>query len=501
MSGYTRQSAGVIVTGSTIQASDFNNEFNALLTAFDVSAGHTHDGTVGGGAKLSGASFSGLTTSTTGIMVQTAASTFADRVLTGTTNRVTITNGSGVAGNPTIDIDAAYVGQTSITTLGTVTTGTWSGLFGAVSGANLINLTAANISAGTAGISISGNAATASTASAVAASGITGTTLASNVVTSSLTSVGTIATGVWNGTVVGPAFGGTGIANSASQTTTRVGAFGLTQTLTGSTSITYPTSGTLATTGNLSQFAATTSSQLAGVMSDETGSGSLVFATSPTLVTPLLGTPTSGVLTNCTGTAAGLTSGITNALKSATTTVDVSAATAPTNGQVLTATGGTAATWQTPSTGALIQQKSTFTQANINGTTITSNVPFGTGAPASTVGIQVCQVTINVASTTNILVFDAIVNFSSTAQAEATTMVFEGSTLIFSSTGSQLNLSNIPAQNTAKFAVVAGTTGSRTFTLRHGINSATVVSINGVASATKQGASIASGMTISEVSP
>ena len=51
----------------------------------------------------------------------------------------------------------------------------------------------------------------------------------------------------------------------------------------------------------LSQFAATTSAQLAGVISDETGSGALVFATSPTLVTPILGTPTSGTLTNCTG--------------------------------------------------------------------------------------------------------------------------------------------------------------------------------------------------------
>jgi hypothetical protein len=34
-----------------------------------------------------------------------------------------------------------------------------------------------------------------------------------------------------------------------------------------------------------------------------------VFATSPTLVTPALGTPTSGVLTNCTGSASGLTAG------------------------------------------------------------------------------------------------------------------------------------------------------------------------------------------------
>ena len=54
-------------------------------------------------------------------------------------------------------------------------------------------------------------------------------------------------------------------------------------------------------TDNLSVFSATTSAQLLGVISNETGTGSLVFATSPTLVTPLLGTPTSGSLVNCTG--------------------------------------------------------------------------------------------------------------------------------------------------------------------------------------------------------
>ena len=63
------------------------------------------------------------------------------------------------------------------------------------------------------------------------------------------------------------------------------------------------------TTDKLSALASTTSSELAGKISDETGSGKLVFATSPTLVTPALGTPTSGVLTNCTGTASGLTAG------------------------------------------------------------------------------------------------------------------------------------------------------------------------------------------------
>lgn len=56
-------------------------------------------------------------------------------------------------------------------------------------------------------------------------------------------------------------------------------------------------------------FAATpSSSNLASLVTDETGTGALVFATSPTLVTPALGTPSSGTLTNCTGLP---TSGVT----------------------------------------------------------------------------------------------------------------------------------------------------------------------------------------------
>jgi hypothetical protein len=52
---------------------------------------------------------------------------------------------------------------------------------------------------------------------------------------------------------------------------------------------------------NVATFLGTPSSaNLAAAVTDETGSGALVFATSPTLVTPALGTPTSGNLTNCT---------------------------------------------------------------------------------------------------------------------------------------------------------------------------------------------------------
>lgn len=55
------------------------------------------------------------------------------------------------------------------------------------------------------------------------------------------------------------------------------------------------------TTGTLGQFAATTSSQLAGVISDETGSGALVFAVSPSLTTPSIGVATGTSFNSITG--------------------------------------------------------------------------------------------------------------------------------------------------------------------------------------------------------
>lgn len=48
-----------------------------------------------------------------------------------------------------------------------------------------------------------------------------------------------------------------------------------------------------------------TSAKLLAAMVDKTGTGLSVFATSPSFTTPLLGTPTSGVLTNCTGLPVG----------------------------------------------------------------------------------------------------------------------------------------------------------------------------------------------------
>lgn len=64
---------------------------------------------------------------TNGLLTQTSVGVYTGRTVTGTTGTITVSNGDGVAGNPTITISAAYLGQTSITTLGTVTTGVWTG--------------------------------------------------------------------------------------------------------------------------------------------------------------------------------------------------------------------------------------------------------------------------------------------------------------------------------------------------------------------------------------
>ncbi len=158
----------------------------------------------------------------------------------GTTNRITAIN---AAGDVTVDIDAAYVGQASITTLGTVTTGTWSATTIAPTrgGTGLTTYTTGDILYASATNVLSKRAvgsngqvltlaagvptwATPTTGTVTSVSGtanrITSTGGATPVIDisasyvgqSSITTLGTITTGVWNGTVLTPVYGGTGLA-------------------------------------------------------------------------------------------------------------------------------------------------------------------------------------------------------------------------------------------------------------------------------------------------
>lgn len=103
-----------------------------LLAATSLTLGWTGTLSVArggtGGGTASGTLLDNITGfASTGHLVRTAAGSYAFRAQTGTAGQIDVTNGSGVSGNPTFSISASYVGQTSITTLGTITTGTWNG--------------------------------------------------------------------------------------------------------------------------------------------------------------------------------------------------------------------------------------------------------------------------------------------------------------------------------------------------------------------------------------
>jgi hypothetical protein len=125
--------------------------------------------------------------------------------VTGTADRITITGTPTV--NPTVNIAATYVGQTSITTLGTITTGVWNGT--AIANANLAN---SSLTIGSTSISL----------------GATSTTLAGLTSVTSTTFIGALtgnastATNVALGGITGL---GTGVATALAINVGSAGAF------------------------------------------------------------------------------------------------------------------------------------------------------------------------------------------------------------------------------------------------------------------------------------
>ena len=148
-------------------------------------------------------------------------------------------------------------------------------------------------------VNAQGQLTVASSTTVIAPAGtLTGTTLASNVVTSSLTSVGTINSGTWNGNTIAVGYGGTGA--------TTIGANGTLAQSNGSiytfTTATYPSTAT--TTGTMLRANGTNWLSSTSTFADTYSASSLLYSNGANAVTGLATANSATLVTNSSGVPA-----------------------------------------------------------------------------------------------------------------------------------------------------------------------------------------------------
>jgi hypothetical protein len=128
------------------------------------------------------------------------------------------------------------------------------------------------------------------------------------------------------------------------------------------------------------------SANLRAAMTDETGTGSLVFATSPTLVTPILGTVTSGNISACTSTSMVLTTPVIGVATGTSLTTTGRVASTGTAGVGYATGAGGAVTQLTSRTTGVTLDKITgsITLFSAAGTTVATTFTVGNNTVAAT---------------------------------------------------------------------------------------------------------------------